>query len=185
MISAGKKIGLGIEFLILFFGIPLFIFFDFQIIHPSSILLPVLLGLILYFRFNKEFKFRDLIRLNISRIMVLKTLIIVLITGFALLALVLIFEKENLFDLPRKNPLIWLLLCIFTVLFCSSGIKLFLKTSGCLYLRVALRSVLSILYIIVPFHSSLHWLEDYILLMYMKKQEVCSSQLLSMEYLVL
>lgn len=106
-----------LEFTLLFFGIPLFLYFDSSLIHPSAILLPILLGLILYFSFNKNFKFRELICLSIPRNYVLKNLFIVILIGFVLLAIVWLFERENLFNLPRRNTYIWLILCIFYPVF--------------------------------------------------------------------
>jgi len=105
------------EFLILFFGIPLFLAFDGNIIHPSSVLLPVLIALILYFRKQKDFHLRDLVKLNIPKKMWLKQGIIVLIVGILLILLVLIIEPDNLFNLPRGNWKIWLALFFFYPIF--------------------------------------------------------------------
>ncbi len=106
-----------IEFLILFFGVPLFLFFDKNLVHPSSILLPVLFALVLYFRKQKDFHLRDLIRLGISKHMWLKQLLIVLFIGILLLIYVLIFEPENLFNLPKRNPFIWVAMFFFYPVF--------------------------------------------------------------------
>lgn len=105
------------EFIVLFFGVPLFLFFEDDIIHPSSILLPILIALIIYFRKQKEFRWRDLIRLGISRKMWLKQGLIVLLVALFLLAFVLIFEPEQLFNLPRGNTAIWLAMLAFYPLF--------------------------------------------------------------------
>ena len=116
-----KNIILSIEFILLFFGVPLFLFFEENIVHPSSILLPVLIALILYFRKQKGFRSRDLIRLNISKKMWLKQLLAIVLTGVFLLAFVLIFEPENLFNLPRGNPVIWLAMLGFYPIFSAYG----------------------------------------------------------------
>ncbi|MFW5774205.1 MAG: hypothetical protein ACOCWD_05940, partial [Tangfeifania sp.] len=55
------------EFIVLFFGVPLFLFFEDDIIHPSYILPFILIALFFYFRKQKGFRWRDLIRLDISR----------------------------------------------------------------------------------------------------------------------
>lgn len=112
-----KKIYLSLEFLLFFFGVPLFIFCDPKFIHPSAILLPVLAGLIIYFRFTPGFKFRDLIRLRISRNMWLKNGLIVLLIGIVLMFGVIIFDRDNLFNLPRGNFWVWILLCLFYPVF--------------------------------------------------------------------
>ena len=57
--STGKNIVLVTEFIVLFFGVPLFLFFEENIIHPSSILLPILVALLIYFRKKKDFNLLD------------------------------------------------------------------------------------------------------------------------------
>lgn len=109
------------EFLVLFFGVPLFLVLESNIIHPSSILLPVLVALIIYFRKQKNFRWRDLIVLNISKNMWVQQLLAVVFTGLFLLAYVWVFEPENLFNLPRKNPLIWLAMLGFYPVFSAYG----------------------------------------------------------------
>ena len=110
-----------IEFILLFFGVPLFVFFDKNLVHPSSILLPILFALILYFRKQKEFKSRDLIRLGISKQMWLKQGVIVVLIGILLIVYVFIFEPENLFNLPKKNPVIWIAMFFFYPVFSAYG----------------------------------------------------------------
>lgn len=109
------------EFILLFFGVPLFLLLESNIIHPSSILLPALVGLIIYFRKQKDFQLRDLIRLNIDKKTWLSNLLIVLLTGIGLLLIVLILEPENLFNLPRKNPVIWIAMFFFYPIFSAYG----------------------------------------------------------------
>ena len=110
-----------LEFLILFFGIPLLLLFESRIIHPSSVLLPVLVALIIYFRKQKGFHLRDLVRLNISRKTWLAHLLIVFVIGIALLLIVVFFEPENLFNLPRRNPAIWIAMFFFYPVFSAYG----------------------------------------------------------------
>jgi len=113
MRNSTRKTLYSIEFLLIFFGVPLFLFFDKNLIHPSSILLPVLLALILYFRKQKEFNTHDLIRLGISKQMWIIQGGLVILIGILLVVYVLIFEPANLFNLPRKNPLIWIAMFFF------------------------------------------------------------------------
>ncbi len=109
------------EFLIFFFGVPLFIFFDKNLVHPSALLLPILVALILYFRKQKDFHPKDLIRLNISGRMWFRQIVAVIITGILLLCYVMVFEPENLLNLPRKNPAIWLAMLGFYPIFSAYG----------------------------------------------------------------
>lgn len=117
MTGINKNLLLLIEFTLLFFGVPLFIYFDKNIIRPSAILLPVLIGLVFYFRKQKNFRAADLIRLNISKPEWYKQGIVLLFCGIFLLGYVLVFEPENLFNLPRKNPVIWVGMLFFYPVF--------------------------------------------------------------------
>ena len=136
MKQKNKNIILATEFVVLFVGVPLFLFFEENIIHPSSVLLPILIALILYFRKQKNFHLRDLIRLNISKRTWLQQLFTVIVTGIFLLVFVLIFEPENLFNLPRRNPGIWLAMLGFYPVFSAYGQEvvyrkfLFMRYSG-------------------------------------------------------
>lgn len=116
-----KKIALLIEFILLFFGIPLFIFFEKSIIHPVAFLLPVLAVLVFYFRKQKDFKTSDLVRLGISKKEWGKQGIAVFFTSLFLIVFVLIFEPENLFNLPKGNPAIWIVLLFFYPIFSAYG----------------------------------------------------------------
>jgi len=116
-----KKIILAIEFTILFFGVPLFIFFDKNIIHPSSLVLPVIIGLILYFRKQKDFHLGDLVRLNISKQMWIRQIVVLIIIALFLTGFVLVFEPENLFNLPKGNILIWGVLMLLYPVFSAYG----------------------------------------------------------------
>lgn len=109
------------EFTLLFFGVPLFLFFDKNLIHPSSVLLPILVALILYFRKQKEFKSRDLFKLGISKKMWLQQALAMLLVGVFLLTYVFIFEPENLFNLPKRNPAIWIMMLFFYPVFSAYG----------------------------------------------------------------
>lgn len=124
---------LWVEFMLIFFGIPLFIFYYSHIIHPSSVLLPILIALILYLRFNKNFNIRDLISFRISKKTLIENSVIIGITTIILLIGILIFKRENLFNLPRKNIIIWVIICIFYPIFSAFAQEVIYRTF--LYLR--------------------------------------------------
>ena len=105
------------EFIILFFGIPVLIYLDREFIHPSVLLLPVLVFVILILRYRTDFKLRELYTLSISRKIWMINLLVILFTAFLLLLGVLVFTPDNLFNLPRKNPWIFLAMCIFYPVF--------------------------------------------------------------------
>ena len=121
MRTATKKVMYFTEFTLLFFGVPLFLFFDKNLIHPSSVLLPILVALILYFRKQKEFKSRDLFKLGISKKMWLQQALAMLLVGVFLLTYVFTFEPENLFNLPKRNPAIWIMMLFFYPVFSAYG----------------------------------------------------------------
>nr|WP_321354141.1 CPBP family intramembrane glutamic endopeptidase [uncultured Draconibacterium sp.] len=121
MRTTTKKVMYFTEFTLLFFGVPLFLFFDKNLIHPSSVLLPILVALILYFRKQKEFKSRDLFKLGISKKMWLQQALAMLLVGVFLLTYVFTFEPENLFNLPKRNPAIWMMMLFFYPVFSAYG----------------------------------------------------------------
>lgn len=112
-----NKILLGIEFVLLFVGVPLFLFLDKDIIHPSIVLLPVVLLLFVYLYRNPEFSFRELIFLKIPAYHYRKAIISFLITAVLIFLGIYFFDRESLFNLPRGNLRIWILLCFFYPVF--------------------------------------------------------------------
>jgi len=117
-----------VEFGILFFGIPLLIYLDEDFIHPSIIILPVLLFIFLILRYTTDFKFRELFRLEISESVLLKNLIIILVSLLAMLGYVMLFERENLFNLPRTHPWIFVAMCFFYPVFSAFGQEIIYRT---------------------------------------------------------
>lgn len=116
------------EFGILFFGIPLLIFLDEDFIHPSIIILPVLLFIFLILRYTTDFKFRELFRWGISRKVLIKNLGIVLVSLLSMLAYVILFEREMLFNLPRTHPWIFVAMCFFYPVFSAFGQEIIYRT---------------------------------------------------------
>ncbi|MBN1819969.1 MAG: CPBP family intramembrane metalloprotease [Prolixibacteraceae bacterium] len=121
MKNKSKTYYLGIEFTILFFGVPIFLLFEKSIVHPTSILLPILIALIIYFRKQKDFKTKDLFRLGISKKIWLKQVFVLIASGIFLVVYVLLFEPDSLFNLPRQNPVIWGIMLIFYPVFSAYG----------------------------------------------------------------
>lgn len=100
------------EFALLFFGVPLLIYYESLITHPSLVLLPILAGLILYFILKKDFSLKSLICLNVPRRVIWNQILLVIITGIGMGAFVYLFKPDNLFNLPRENPQIWLMMFV-------------------------------------------------------------------------
>lgn len=123
-----KKGYLVFEFIILFFGVPLFIYFEPRLIHPSVFILPILIGVFLYLKRVPDFKFSDLIRWKIKRRKLFFHLTIVLIVTLMMWLVVYIFDRENLLNLPKANFRIWLILCILYPVFSAYGQEIIYKT---------------------------------------------------------
>ena len=130
-----KKVFLSLEFVILFFGLPLFIYLYEEIIHPSILILPVLLFIFLVLRRNTDFQWRELFRWNISRATLLKHALILLFCTLLTLTYVSFFDRENLFNLPRANPWIYVAMCLFYPIFSAFGQEVIYRTY--LYRRYA------------------------------------------------
>lgn len=123
-----KKIYLGTEFMLLFFGVPLLIFLDTEIIHPSMLIIPVLVFIFLILKFTTDFSMRELVYLRPDRRDITNNLIIILSGGLLMLAGVYLFERERLFDLPRGNILVWSILCTFYPVFSAYGQEIIYRT---------------------------------------------------------
>jgi len=116
------------EFALLFFGIPLFIFFDSAFIHPSIIILPVLIFIFFILKRTTDFSFRELIRWGIPQATLVRNGIVLLMCLLLMLGYTAIFEPDQLFNLPRANPWIFLAMCIFYPVFSAFGQEVIYRT---------------------------------------------------------
>jgi membrane protease YdiL (CAAX protease family) len=119
---------LGIEFVLLFFGIPTWIYLDQDFIHPSIIILSVLVFIFILLRRNSDFKWRELIRWQVSRKVLYANSILILLAALLMLGYVISFERENLFNLPRANIWLYLGLCLFYPVFSAFGQEIIYRT---------------------------------------------------------
>lgn len=119
--SKKPKARLYLELILLFVGLPILLVAQSQIIHPSTLVLPLLILLVLYLRANDEFELKDLFSLNISRRVWLQHLSIIVLSFVFLTLYVWLTEPENLFNLVQKSPHIWLVLSIVYPLFSAYG----------------------------------------------------------------
>ena len=106
-----------IEFILFFFGVPLLLLFEGDIIHPSSVLLPFLLVIFLILNFTKGFKWKELWAFPISWKQLYTQIIIAIGVSMVMLAWVYFFDRKNLFNLPRGNWRVWLALSTFYPIF--------------------------------------------------------------------
>ena len=116
------------EFLLLFFGIPLWIYLDKDFIHPSIIILPVLVFIFLLLRRSTDFQWKELWHWNISSSMLVKHGLILLGCSLLTLGYVWFFEPGNLFNLPRANPWIFVAMCFFYPVFSAFGQEIIYRT---------------------------------------------------------
>ena len=123
-----KRIYLAMEFALLFFGIPTLIFLDQDFIRPSIFILPVLVFIFLLLRRNSDFKWRELITWSVPQHTLYVSALIILVSALLMLGYVWMFERENLFNLPRANIWIYLALCIFYPVFSAYGQEIIYRT---------------------------------------------------------
>lgn len=122
------RIWLWIEFVLLFFGIPTWIYLDQDFIHPSIIILPVLIFIFLLLRRNSDFKWNELIRWQISRKVLHANAVLIVLAALLMLGYVCVFDQENLFNLPRTNIWLYLALCLFYPAFSAFGQEIIYRT---------------------------------------------------------
>jgi membrane protease YdiL (CAAX protease family) len=123
-----RKIYLGSEFLLLFLGVPLLIYLDSDIIHPSMLILPLLVFIFLVLKFTTDFRMKELVYIRLSRNIIRKNIVIVIISSLLMLAGVYLFQRERMFDLPKGNLLVWGLLCTFYPVFSAYGQEIIYRT---------------------------------------------------------
>ena len=122
------RIYLYLEFVVLFFGIPTLVYLDQDFIRPSIFILPVLAFIFLLLRRNPDFKWRELITWSVPRLTLYVSALIILVSALLMLGFVWIFDRENLFNLPRANIWIYLALCIFYPVFSAYGQEIIYRT---------------------------------------------------------
>lgn len=109
------------EFLLFFFGLPLYIYLDPGVIHPSVFILPGLALVFIYLYRNRAFKYSELLRWQVPSPLVWRYVAIVILAGVIMLAWVYWLEPDNLFNLPRQNWRVWLVFSFFYPLLSATG----------------------------------------------------------------
>jgi membrane protease YdiL (CAAX protease family) len=123
-----RKIWLAVEFALLFFGIPLWIYLDQDFIHPSIMVLPVLVFIFIVLRRTSDFTWKVLFRWQVPGRLLLSNGLIMLVSAGLMLGFVLCFDRENLFNLPRANIWIFLAICLFYPVFSAFGQEIIYRT---------------------------------------------------------
>jgi hypothetical protein len=122
------RIWLTLEFFILFFGIPILIYLDKDLIHPSIIIIPVLFFIFVLLRRTSDFRWSELVRWSIPpKVLAMNGLILVICT-IMVLGYVHFFDRANLFNLPRAHPWLYLALCLFYPVFSAYGQEIIYRT---------------------------------------------------------
>lgn len=119
MITINNNTYKWIEFVFLFFGIPILLLYSINILHPSAILLPIVLILIIYFR-KQRISWQELKRITISKRFLITNILLIGLSSVLLFLWVYTSSKPDLFDLPRQNFNIWLVLFILYPVFSAS-----------------------------------------------------------------
>ena len=126
--SLKGRIYLVIEFVLLFFGIPTWIYLDQDFIHPIIIILPVLIFIFMLLRRTSDFKWGELIRWQVPRKVILGNAVLIVFAALLMLGYVYFFHRENLFNLPRANIWLFLGLCLFYPVFSAFGEEIIYRT---------------------------------------------------------
>jgi membrane protease YdiL (CAAX protease family) len=116
------------EFLLLFIGIPLLIYFDKDFIHPSMLIIPLLIFIFIVMKRTTSFTWKELVSWKISTRLLRRHGLIVLITFLVMLGSVYLFDRENLFNLIRTHPVIFLALAILYPVFSAFGQEVIYRT---------------------------------------------------------
>jgi len=123
-----KRILLVVEFILLFAGIPLLIYLDEDFLHPSIIVLPVLVFVFWVLLRTTTFKWKELVRWGITTSQLRINAAIYGLVVLLAIACVYFFDRENLFNLPRANPWMFLAMCIFYPVFSAFGQEVIYRT---------------------------------------------------------
>lgn len=107
-----KRTYLLLEFLLLFFGIPLVVFYTEPVTHSILVLIPAFVFFMLYFLWKKDFSFKSFLRFNVSQKMILKNIGLMMVATTLLGGYVLLFESENMLNLPKRNTRLWILMLV-------------------------------------------------------------------------
>ncbi|MGQ1785152.1 MULTISPECIES: CPBP family intramembrane glutamic endopeptidase [unclassified Saccharicrinis] len=116
-----KKKWLVAEFVLLYVGIPLFIYLDYNFTHPTMVIVPLVLIMLLILKRYHFFQLKDLVQLNLKRVKPWSHFITVVINACILVLSVYLFDHENLFNLMRSNPQMLVLLCILYPIYSAFG----------------------------------------------------------------
>lgn len=123
-----RKLFIWVEFVLLFFGIPLLIWLDRDFIHPSIIILPVLLFIFLVLRRTTDFRWKELFRWKIPGSMLTRNALVLLACTLLTLGYVYFFDRQNLFNLPRAHPWIFVAMCFFYPVVSAFGQEIIYRT---------------------------------------------------------
>lgn len=119
MRSYVQRVYLGFEFLLLFFGIPLLLLYSIDILHPSSILVPIVLMLIYYLK-KQSFRWQEIKMIGADSKFLKTNIFLILLSAAIIFSWVYLFYQEDLFNLPQLNFKVWLMLIFLYPLFSAS-----------------------------------------------------------------
>ena len=123
-----KRTYLLLEFLLLFFGIPLIVFYTEPVKHPVLILPPVFVFFLLYFMWKKDFSFKSFLKFDVPLKLVLRNVGLMILATTLLGAYVLLFESEKMLNLPKKNTRLWIIMLIGYPLISASVQEIIYRT---------------------------------------------------------
>ena len=124
----GKEIYLLLEFMLFFLGVPLFLFLESDLVHPSVVLFPFMLIVFTMLHFLHGFKWHELWYFRVRRSDFLRQIAIVGIVSLLMISWVYFFDRKNLFNLPRENWKAWLMIVLFYPVFSAYTQEVIFRT---------------------------------------------------------
>lgn len=126
--SKQRRIYLAVEFILFFFGIPVFLLIEGDLLHPSSVLLPLLAFVFLLLHYFTNFRWIELWHFPVKWRTVIKHLVIAFIVSLFMIAWVYLFDRGNLFNLPAGNWRVWIVLSTLYPVFSASVQEIIFRT---------------------------------------------------------
>lgn len=119
MSESAKKIYLGLEFVFLFFGLPLLLMYSIEMMNPSNVLIPIVM-LMFYYLKRQKFHWEEIRMLRIPHKFLVTNIILIFLSALLIFTWVYLYFHDDLFNLPNLNFKIWIFFILLYPLFSAS-----------------------------------------------------------------
>lgn len=116
------------EFVLLFFGVPVLLLLEGELIHPSTVLIPIVAFVFIILHFWTDFRWKELWDFPEKWSTVLIHMGIAILVSLVMMGWVYFFDRQNLFNLPFGNWRLWLMLSTFYPVFSASIQEVIFRT---------------------------------------------------------